>query len=234
MHREPAKSARPAVTPEQALIGAGLAEMRGLRQGRALLDKTAPSSPRSLSQPVRFERGADGVLRLYLSTPACASLPFVGRVEALTGLVAVWDEERRMPAKGSGADMRFAHAFDLARDEDWKCLADTLEHTTVEDVEQAAIFTLMSGMLSPENARGLLLRVGLPEPDGCSVEHLKGLQPVNGCPSGLERLGAWAIVHGLEDGWYKLEQQTRGRPPLLLFTAEGYQRVGTTPPAVAA
>ncbi len=89
----------PAVTPEQALIGAGLAKPRGLLQGRAIMDRSVPQRPRSLSHPLRFERSVDGVPRLYLSTPACAGLPFVGHVEELTGLKAVWDEDRRMPPR---------------------------------------------------------------------------------------------------------------------------------------
>jgi hypothetical protein len=232
---EPPMVAAPVVTPEQTLIEARLAHIHELRQGRAIWDRSVPQRPRSLSQPLRFERGADGIPHLYLSTPACAGLAFVRRIEALTGLKAIWDEDRRMPPMGAGEDVRFAHAFDLARDEGWERLAATLEHTTMEDVDQAVAQTVTWGLLSPANARALLLSVGLPEPEGRSVQRLKVIQPAKeGRPAGIERCGAWAVVHALEDEWYRHEPQTRGRLPLLRFTPEGYRRLGMTPPAKAA
>ncbi|GLS45914.1 hypothetical protein [Methylobacterium brachythecii] len=186
----------PVLSPLEALVEAGIIRNVHLCSGGHIPDPDQPFMPRSLCFPVAYiKTWYDPEPRLYLNTPACADIPLVQRVEAVTGMRAVWD-----PRAANG---QWHHAIDLASDADWRRLASSMAHTTVEAVEQAVGLKLTWGELSVANARALLAAIGSVEPDGRSAAEWDGISP--GTSGGISCLprGAWWAVHGLEDGWYR-------------------------------
>lgn len=192
----------------------------------SLRDWNVPYLPRSISFPVKFQR-VEGksesapVYELLLSTPACGDLPFVRRVEEVTGLKAKWDPDRVVNEYSRG---QFYHALDLATDEDWERLASSMEHTTSGDVSKCVGHNVCYGGLSAVNGRRLLSKAGIPEPDTRACPNIR-LSPDGHLLSGL---GGWQAVYAIEDGLL-----VPGDPDGQTYataTDAGWRSIGKKPP----
>ncbi|WP_375453426.1 hypothetical protein [uncultured Methylobacterium sp.] len=182
----------------QRLVASGIATefIAGLG---ALRDPNSPFSPRSIAFPVTLHRVggpfqapmAPRIWQLHLSTPACADLPFVRRVEHVTGLTAEW-----VPDRGRRSLGQWHHAVDLATDEGWERLASSMEHTTPKAVSRSVGIHVGYGSLSVANARRLLSAAGVAEPGTRSCPNI-----MPGPNSSLMMsLDGWEAVHAVEDG----------------------------------
>ncbi|WHQ68650.1 hypothetical protein [Methylorubrum extorquens] len=210
----------PAASPAEALVAAGITTPFLLTLG-AIQDRSVPYAPRSIAFPVRYVQPHGEEPRLILSTPACADLPFVQRVESVSGLRAVWD-----PTVDSGL---WHHAVDLATDEGWRRLAGSMAHTRLECVERGVGLNLTWGKLSTENARALLAAVGSVEPEGRSATDWDGITEGSEGGIGIHPRGGWWAIHGIEDGWYT--PGGRKGQPYEKLTPAGWARIGKAPPA---
>ncbi|WCS27886.1 hypothetical protein LOK46_13995 [Methylobacterium sp. NMS14P] len=186
---------------DQALIEAGLGCFYSLSMGYALQDTSVPYTPRSIAFPVTLKRDRDGTPRLFVASPVYADLPYVRRVEAVTGLKAI------SHSNASGAFWH--HALDFATDAGWERLAESMEFTTPERVAQAVNMTVIGGELSPANARSLLDRLGLREPADRSAAAIAEIQ-VNIGGFGLDG-SPWAAIHAVEDGWISAGRKGKRR-----------------------
>ncbi|SDM68591.1 hypothetical protein SAMN05216360_103108 [Methylobacterium phyllostachyos] len=209
----------PILSPLEALVEAGI--IRSIHEpgfGGLIRDKDAPFHPRSVAFPVAYTQPWFATEPgLYLNTPACADLPFVMRVEAATGLRAVWHPNAR--------NGQWHHAVDLATDEGWRSLAGSMGHTDRGYVECAVGLHLTWGDLSLANARALLAAVGSVEGDSKAEWDSITPSPCGGISCSPR--GAWWAVHGLEKGWYRPKKGfTYER-----LTPAGWARIGRTPPA---
>lgn len=217
----------PTLPPAEALVAAGVTTPFLLTLG-PLRDSSVPYSPRSIAFPVRFETTYGKGPRLLLSTPGCADLPFVQRVEAISGLRAEWD-----PRFHGG---QWHHAVDLATDAGWRTLAASMVHTTVDAVERGAGLNLTWGKLSVANARALLAAVGVAEPEGGSAAEWDRISATEDGGISCQPMGAWWAIHGIEAGWMlpgKPGNETKG-PKYERLTPAGWARIGQTPPAAQA
>ncbi|KQO66600.1 MULTISPECIES: hypothetical protein [Methylobacterium] len=187
-------------------------------------DNRAPYSPRSIGFPVRLHRvggpfqppTAPRIWELHLSTPACGDLPFVRRVEEVTGLRAIW-------ASGPGTLGQWHHAVDLANDDGWERLASSMEHTEPRMVANAIRMHVAVGSLSAANGRRLLLAVGVAEPETRAC-----LNPDSSMQSSL---GGWQAIHAVEDGLVAPGNPKRNT--YARVTDAGWRSVGREPPTNA-
>lgn len=202
------------------LVAAGITTpCRALRG--ALRADDSPHSPRSLKFPVKLRAVGDGY-ELLLSTPACGELPFVRRVENISGLKARWVPSH---SKGSSSLGQWHHAVDLATNQGWEQLASSMAHTTLRHVCKGVGFGIHYGYLSAENGRRLLSVVGISEPEsrGCS-----NLTPT---PHGRLKpsLKGWEAVYAVEDGLIVPGDPKRGT--FAEITAAGWRSIGKEPRA---
>ncbi|SFT30420.1 hypothetical protein [Methylobacterium sp. yr668] len=206
---------------DRALIEAGLSDPYGLSIGGGTLqDTSVPYLPRSLRFPVRLIRdrfsSETRPPRFYLSTPACADLPFVRRVEDITGLKAVWDGASELLGIGT-----WYHAIDLATDEGWETLAASLGHTTLAYVSRAVAHQICWGGLSVANGRSLLERAAVPRPDDPARETLRGWAPGLVSEPDSGRVSGWCIVLAVEAGWMRPGRNGGRRQTRASFTPAG-------------
>lgn len=228
--RVPAQEPAPIPAPQDAmerLVASGISNEYIAGLG-ALRDPDAPFIPRSTGFPVTIHRvggpfqapTAPRKWELHLSTPACADLPFVRRIEEFTGLKARWD-----PDFNRGMCGQWHHAVDLATDEGWERLASSMEHTTPKAVSRSAGIHLGYGSLSIGNARRLLSAVGVIEPETRSCPNIMP----SSSSSLTMSLDGWEAVHAVEDGLV-----VPGNPKRSTFarvTDAGWRSVGKEPPA---
>lgn len=195
------------------------------------------------------KRGA-GPCRLLLRHPKLSAHPFVRQVEADLGLTIAWEPEDEF-GRPMGSQAEWFHAVDLMSDAHWFDLTCTSQFTTREAMISAIAFALTCAAgyegaakkrprLALEHARHLLGVLGADEPIDRSEAFLsgKGLWPghiverhertnkitserwaVNIMDRGAD--GAWAHVHGIEDGWLY-----RDRSGHLQVSKEGLRRRG--------
>ncbi|NEU12598.1 hypothetical protein G3T14_10660 [Methylobacterium sp. BTF04] len=221
--------AEPAPAPldaMQRLVASGIANEYIATLG-ALRDPDAPFTPRSIGFPVEIRRvggmfqppTAPRIWQLHLSTPACAALPFVRRIEEVTGLKARWD-----PDFNRGMCGQWHHAVDLANDANWERLASSMEHTTPTAVARSAGIHLGYGSLSVINARRLLSAAGVAEPGTRSCPNIMP----SSSSSLTMSLDGWEAVHAIEDGLV-----IPGNPKRSTFarvTEAGWRSLGKEPP----
>jgi len=183
---------------ETALVEAGLATWDASGTRVVIRDPDAPDLPVALHHPVRLRRGTIATAYSYslrLTTPACADLPFVRRVEAVTGLRA------RASAVTRDSVAR-SIAVDLATDTHWERLDELLPHTSVVAVERVLRHHILWGIISASNARKVLDGTGCWEPEGRNREVLARMKAAAGeAPDELVSSTAWTAVHAVEDGW---------------------------------
>jgi hypothetical protein len=189
----------------------------------SLHDTTAPFIPRSRSFPLDVQI-VDGEVRLWMRTPAVGSLPFVQRVEAVLGVLARWDEDRRQVMHG-----QWLHAVDLCTDERWPELMASREHTIDLAITRAVAIHVEQGDLSLANAKEILHVLGVAEPLDRSEGFLFGPRGMRPCRTaqapnlhGTELVHAWGIIHAFEDGWVSVPTK-KNRHPRVTF--KYWQRV---------
>lgn len=195
------------------------------------------------------KRGS-GPSRLLLRHPKLSAHPFVQQVEAAVEQPIAWEPEDEF-GRPMGSLYEWFHSVDLMSDEHWRDLCCTSEFTTREDLLKAIAFAVSCSaghegaakkrpLLALETARYLLGVLGADEPVDRSGGFLggKGLWPghiverhprtdkitserwaVNIMDRGAA--GAWAHVHGIEDGWLY-----RDRSGHLQVSKEGLLRRG--------
>jgi hypothetical protein len=202
---------------DQALIEAGLANPYSLSMGYALQDRSVPYSPRSIAFPVMLHRDRDGTPHLLVASPVYADLPYVRRVEAVTGLRAISHQ------RAAGA--LWHHAVDLATDAGWKRLAESMEFTSLDLVCRAVSMKVIDGEIAPVNARSLMERLGVREPADRSADALKGIQ-VNYGGFGLDS-GAWTAIHAVEDGWIAPGRKGKGRTVYAALTQKALDLIAS-------
>lgn len=239
----------PADAMIELLIEKGLAHSSGLLNiNRTLGDYgTAPEIPSRLFQfPIEFvERGRLGseFSVLYLNHELIGGHPYVQRVQELIGQTIPWcpvDEFGR----DRGAKWRYFHALDLATNDRFSILMDSLEYTDADAMAGGMSYALQYGHLSPGRARTAMVTMGLEEPADRSAASLDAgvinPSPIymdnNGKPTKKPRFGmnaggrrdqfpdhamTWAFLHGLEDGWF-----THDRSGFLTLTPAGIERLG--------
>lgn len=195
-------------------------------------------------------RRTGGASRILLRHTKLTAHPFVRQVEAALGQSIAWEPEDEF-GRPMGSQIEWFHAVDLMSDTHWFDLTCTSEFTTREAMISAIAFALECAAgyegaakkrprLALEHARYLLGVLGADEPADRSEAFLggKGLWPghiverhprtdkvtserwaVNIMDRGAA--GAWAHVHGIEDGWLY-----RDRSGYLQVSKEGLRRRG--------
>lgn len=212
----------PAEDAMARLVASGIASLGALRNPEA-----ASYTPRSIGFPVTLQRvggpfqppTVPRIWELHLSTPACGDLPFVRRIEEVTGLKAKW-----VPDSPRGSLGQWHHAVDLATDEGWERLASSMEHTTQEGVVRAVGIHVGRGDLSAANGRRLLSAVGVPEPDTRACPNIRP-NPDGGLQSSLD---GWETIHAVEDGL--VVPGNSKRHTYAQVTEAGWRSVGKPPP----
>lgn len=191
-----------------------------------------------------------GASRILLRHPKLSAHPFVQQVEAALGLTIAWEPEDEF-GRPLSSQWEWYHAVDLMSDAHWRDLCCTSEFTTREAMIQAIALAVSFAaghegaakkrpLLALETARYLLSVLGADEPNDRSEGFLAGtgLWPghiverhprtnkvtserwaVNIMDRGPA--GAWAHIHGLEDGWLY-----RDRSGHLQVSREGLRRRG--------
>lgn len=227
-----------------ALIAAGYGNAYLLSIDRSIggwsVDAPAPS--RLYLFPLEFasrERYGGEQSRLLLHHPDIGGLTFVQQVARETGIIPVWDAEDEF-GRDRGAKWRYFHAVDLMTAKHWQHLMAT-RHLT----DHAAITCAVARSLGYSKktfttaiAREVLGIIGADEPADRSHKALMSRKAVMGSkivekygkresaryPINLMArgaAGAWIMVHGIEDGWFK-----RGRDGFLGMSPEGLERRG--------
>ncbi|MGU3543550.1 hypothetical protein [Methylobacterium sp. A52T] len=226
--RKAKAAAPPSAEPDamERLVASGIANEYIAGLG-ALRDPDAPWSPRSIGFPVTLHRvggqfqpqTAPRIWELHLSTPACGDLPFVRKIEGITGLKAIWAPDRHRGLCG-----RWAHAVDLSTDADWEQLASSMEHTTPALVADAVGLHVVNGSLSVGNACRLLMAVGVEEPEHRVCPNLTP----NPDGSLVTSLGGWEAVYAVEDRL--IVPGIPKRNTFARVTDAGWRSVGKVPP----
>ncbi|UMY18781.1 hypothetical protein MMB17_05550 [Methylobacterium organophilum] len=129
-----------------------------------LQDPDAPDWPRSIGAPVMLVKEDDGTAALLLSTPATGDFPSVRRVEAVTGLKAVWRGGYRPDGASLG---QWQHANDLATDEGWQQLVGLMEYTTLDLVKQILAEPQPWRFLDRRNLAALKAALGIEDAAPC-------------------------------------------------------------------
>lgn len=164
--------------------------------------------------PIEVSEFIDGqARRIGLMHPALRDHPFVKHAAQVL--------EMHIPEGGTPNRFGFTksqlglwwHAVDLMTEKHWRDLLDTRQFTTDEDIVRAVECALGSKEISVSTARKVMAELNLSAPADaltllcklhrpCEVNNEGSISwPVN-CGSGevLER--AWALILGLEAGWF--------------------------------
>ncbi len=178
-------------------------------------------------------------IRIGIVHPALADHPFVRHVETLLGHAI----DRKSTPNGHGysrrATAQWWHSVDLVTAHHWQDLLATRHFTTDENIARAVVFGLIysdhnarrMGYITIAQARAMLAAIGADElrdrrqgilsllpPSPCKPEGQAAYWPINHPPMPANTL-AWAIVHGIEDGWF-----AHDRSGFLHWTATGRDR----------
>ena len=204
-----------------------------------------PAPSRLYEFPIEFmsaHRRRDGRSRLLLQHPDLADLPFVRRV----GEPVAWEPEDEF-GRARSALPRWWHAIDLMCEDHWRHLLQTRHLSDEEAIFEAVAIAvenpgrsrdkITGGRLSTTTARHILRLLDAAEPaDRSHSALLSGVAILGG--EILERqgkretirypinrmaraaVGAWLMVHGVEDVWFHRRGQW------LEMSPEGLSRRG--------
>lgn len=187
-----------------------------------------------------------GKAAVYLNHPLIGSHPLVARVQEAIGQPVEWEPYDEF-GRDRGSKWRYFHALDLFTADHYQILLDTAEFTDPDAVASGADYALRYNHISPGRARTVMLAFGIEEPADRSAAALDGgiIRPdpswtsENGKPLTKPRFGmnsaypklwqelggkqahAWAMLHGIEDGWF-----TWDRSNFITMTPAGCERLG--------
>ncbi|WP_244479489.1 MT-A70 family methyltransferase [Rhizobium sp. Leaf384] len=223
----PAQVETPVAVPDEppdqvreAILAAGLAGNGFLLDlNRGLSGPANVQLPSRLFRfPVEYmdrKRFGGDVSRILLRHPLLWEredvAPLLHEIEAKTGVRPEWQDLDEF-GRDFGAQWRWFHAVDLCTDSHWKDLLETLQFTEREEVFGAVKFALECKSLSVKNARSIMAHLSNSEPDDRSVSllHGKDLMPyddgkklISPNISTRGEAGAWLVIHGLEDKFFK-------------------------------
>lgn len=163
----------------------------------------------------------DGSRRIGLMHPLLAAHPFVEHVEATLGVTLDTDGAPNACGDSKARTGQWWHAVDLVSAGQWRALLETREYTTAEDIARAVAYGLTysrhdgkpTGYLTTLEARSIMAAIDAPEPASrrgmlafsapCARKPGTGAVhwPVNH-PALPANEVAWALIHGIEDGWF--------------------------------
>jgi len=180
----------------------------------------------------------DGTRHIGLMHPLLAAHPFAQHVEATLGLKLDAHGAPNVYGISQARTGQWWHAVDLVIAGQWRALLDTREYTTAEDIARAVAYGLTysrhdgkpTGYLSPLAARAIMAAIDTHEPasrrgimsfstpSACMPDTGTVQWPVNypGLPANDV---AWALIHGIEDGWF-----AHDRSGFLHWTEQGRER----------
>jgi hypothetical protein len=180
----------------------------------------------------------DDTRYIGLMHPLLAANPFVQHVEASLGLTLDTHGAPNACGVSKARTGLWWHAVDLVSAGQWRALLDAREFTTSEDIACAVAYGLTysrhdgkpSGYLTTLEARAIVVAIDAHEPASrcgmlafstpCACKRDKGAihWPVNH-PALLANDVAWALIHGIEDGWF-----AHDRSGFLHWTEQGRER----------
>lgn len=163
----------------------------------------------------------ESTCRIGLMHPLLAAHPFVRHVEATLGLTLDIHGAPNACGVSKARTGLWWHAVDLVRAGQWRALLDTRAYTTAEDIARAGAYGLTysrhdgkpTGYLTPPEARAIMAAIDAPEPasrrgmlafstpSACKPDTGAVHWPVNH-PCLPANEVAWALIHGIEDGWF--------------------------------
>jgi len=210
----------PITTPLAAkIIDAGLVANEYHLDLNRCIEDPAPRYPRSrlFKFPISYDQDED---RLTVTSTFMMMEPFVMDVATRLGEVVAIDPEPR------GCHGTYHHAVDLAYDDCFRDLLATRIFTTDRAILRGVTIGAQGARLSTANAREILDTIGAVETPDRSAFNLSFaggmLHPsfiddgtMNGKKTGKGHYAinlfsrrdpvgeAWAMIHGIEDGWFK-------------------------------
>lgn len=162
--------------------------------------------------------------KIGLRNPGLAAHPFVQHVEKTLGIEIAREGVTNAYGYSDREKAAWWHAVDLISEGNWRELLDTQEFTTARCIFQAVIYGCRysgrddnngRGHINTVEAREIMREMGACEPadrsgtirkfsapmgnkqDG-GAEHW----PINTAHGVCAEDNAWAIIHGIEDGWF--------------------------------
>jgi hypothetical protein len=188
--------------------------------------------------PIEVSGAEGGDTRLGLMHPLLAGHPFVQHVEATLGLTLNAHGAPIACGVSKARTGQWWHAVDLVSAGQWRALLDTREYTTAEDIARAVTYGLTyarhdgkpSGYLTTLEARAIMAAIDAHEPasrrgmlafstpSACKPDTGAVHWPINH-PALPGNEVAWALVHGIEDGWFAYD-----RSGFLHWTGQGRER----------
>ncbi len=164
---------------------------------------------------------SDGTRRIGLMHPLLAAHPFVQHVEAALGLTLDINGAPNGYSVSKAHTGQWWHAVDLVSAGQWRALLETREYTTAEDIARAVAYGLTysrhdgkpTGYLATLEARAIMAAIDAPEPasrrgrlaystpSACKPDTGAVHWPINHPALPADDV-AWALIHGIEDGWF--------------------------------
>ncbi|MCP5087946.1 MAG: DEAD/DEAH box helicase family protein, partial [Rhodobacteraceae bacterium] len=200
------------------------------------------SSSRALSFPMSLDgpsgrmvmgRKKEGGPELTVFDPQLLDMPFVKKVEKITGLKATVTQRAQKREQS-----QFYHGIDLATDSGFQELLDSMELTTPEKVARGVAVNLhRKGRLSTSNARKLLAGAGLPELSKAEIDaYLHKTSIIDGKDEkgkprqflnfhserdGRNDLAAYGMIEAIDRGWVKYDRggHLHAQKPFIDFVA---------------
>lgn len=215
---------RPLSPLRAALIANGFAHNEYLLELNMCLHDPASRFPasRMFSSPISLDRYED---RLTVCHPLMLFEPFVMATASLLGVTMEIETE-----PPGGLNTIYHHCGDLADDKNYQDLIATIAYVTHRALLRGLVLGVKGGRLSTKNARQVAAVIGVWETEDRSEFNLsaagKMLSPafISNEASGAKgdpKAGKWAInlysrkdpvgefwamVHGVEDGWFKKDK----------------------------
>lgn len=183
----------------------------------------------------------DSPRKIGLMHPRLADHPFVQHVERTLGITIAREGVTNCHGFSNRRHALWWHAVDLISAGKWRELLDTQPFTEPRCILRAVAFGLRHsphtaregrGYINTSQAREIVREMGGCEPDDpnaiirsfltpslCKPDHGSAYWPIN-APHGLcAEDEAWAMIHGIEDGWF-----AHDRSGFLHWTEQGRAR----------
>jgi hypothetical protein len=175
--------------------------------------------------PIEASRDEDET-HIGLLHPALADHPFVNHLESVLGITLDPEGAPNSHGYSKRETAQWWHAVDLISAGEWRALLETRQFTTERDIARAVAFGLTysdrdarrMGHISPQEAREIMAAIGAAEPCDrrsgilslsaplpCKPDNGPAHWPINH-PALPAPVIAWALIHGIEDGWFAYDR----------------------------